>query len=697
MRNDVHLPTLYQQYIHQSRYARHVQKENRRETWTETVERYVNFMTGYITENHSKVTAKEKSELFDAILGLQVMPSMRSLMTAGPALARDHIAGFNCSFIAIDHPRAFDEMMYILMCGSGVGFSVERQHVSKLPEIPDQLYECDTVITVGDSKLGWAKATKQLIAMLYAGEIPKFDTSKVRPAGALLKTFGGRASGPKPLLDLFEFIIRMFQRAVGRKLNSLEAHDICCKIGDIVVVGGVRRSALISLSNLDDESLRGAKFVFKVDQYSLISEDEEKWTYSITMKRGQSTHPTYTVSFNKKDNVFGKDQLELKKLVGWWDIEGHRRLSNNSVAYTEKPEVGQWMDEWSSIYASKSGERGVFNRQAAIKQCERFGRAVITANGEVIPFGTNPCGEIILRSLQFCNLTEVVARIGDTRETLIEKVRLATILGTFQSCLTNYRYIRKKWKENSEEERLLGVSFTGIMDCPLINGVGTSRQERNELLATLREVARETNDKWSKRLGIERSAAITCVKPSGTVSQLVDASSGIHSRHSETYIRTARSDIKDPLTQFMLDKGFSGEADLMNADNMVFSFPITAPEGSICRNDRTAVEELENWLDFKEHWCHHNPSVTINVRENEWPVVGAWVWDNFDSVAGVSFLPNDDNIYRQAPYTDASVDEVNTLEASMPKEIDWTENFEGEDGTTGSQELACTGAGGCEI
>jgi len=642
MKNQKELPTLYQQFIHQTRYAKWIEGENRRETWAETIDRYMTHMKKHLHSlNGIDVNDPIFQTLQDAIENQDVMPSMRAMMTSGPALERDNIAGFNCSFISIDNPRAFDEMVYILMCGTGVGFSVERQEVAKLPVVPDALYETYSVINVRDSKMGWAKAVKQHVAMLYAGEIAKLDVSRVRKAGERLKTFGGRASGPDPLVDLINFMTATFKEAVGRKLTSIEVHDICCKIGDIVVSGGVRRSALISLSNLSDMRMREAK-------------------------SGQ-----------------------------WWEATPYRQLSNNSVAYTEKPEVGQWMHEWLSIYESKSGERGIFNRQAAIIQCEKFGR-LTTKDGLPIPFGVNPCGEIILRPLQFCNLSEIIARSGDTEQDLVAKVVLATILGTYQSSLTNYRYIRKAWTDNSEEERLLGVSLTGIMDCPLLNGMGTSRQDRNKLLRTLRDVAVETNKIWAEKFGIQPSAAITCVKPSGTVSQLTDSSSGIHDRHATQYIRTARNDIKDPITQFLLDQGVQGELDRMKPTNMVFSFPIISPKGCVTRNDRTAIEALENWLDFKTNWCQHNPSVTISIRDHEWPEVGAWVYEHFNDIAGISFLPHTNHIYQQAPYQDATIEKVTELEKITPKSIDWTQHKEIVDDTTGAQELACV-SGVCEI
>ncbi len=630
------LPTVYQQFIHKSRYARWIPEENRRETWLETVNRYCDFMWDYLQEHQGySVDDSFKDEVRDAIFNLEVMPSMRAMMTAGAALARDNIAGFNCSFVPFDHIRAFDETLYILMCGTGVGFSVERQFIAKLPVVPDE-FDIDTkpVILVEDSKTGWAVAIRETVDHLYKGVVPTIDTSNVRPAGERLKIFGGRASGPAPLIDLFNFIVHKFTHAAGRRLNSTEVHDIVCKIGESVVVGGVRRSALISLSNLSDQRMRDAKS------------------------------------------------------GSWWEHEPQRRLANNSVAYTEKPEVGQWLDEWSAIYHSKSGERGIFNRAAAIRQCEKFDR---DANWD---FGTNPCGEIILRPNQFCNLSEIVCRANDTIASLTRKVKIATFIGTFQSCLTNYTYIRDEWVKNSKEERLLGVSMTGIMDCPLINGEGVDREYRNNLLKQLRRVAETTNYEWASRLNIEVSAAITCVKPSGTVSQLVDASSGIHSRFASKYIRRARNDGKDPLTTFMVDSGVPCEPDNFSPETMVFSFPIEAPEGTVTRNDRTAIQELKTWLDFKTHWCHHNPSVTINVREHEWPEVGSWVWNHFDDIAGVSFLPHDDHVYQQAPYEE--VKDLDDLQRQVPSSVDWSRHVEDDDNTTGAQELACVG-GSCEL
>ncbi len=630
----------YQNIIHLRTYARWDYALKQRETWDMTVGRYIKFMQSHAKENFGFEDPGLFANLTSSIYGLNVMPSMRALMTAGPALDRDHISGFNCSYIPMDNVRAFDEIVYILMCGTGVGFSVERQAISKLPEVPENLYPTDSVIRVRDSKLGWAKAYKQLIALLYSGEVPKWDVSAVRPAGAPLKTFGGRASGPQPLVDLFEFTIRIFDHAKGRKLESLEVHDIVCKIGEVVVSGGVRRSALISLSNLSDQRMRDAK-------------------------SGQ-----------------------------WWNTDPHRRLANNSAAYTEKPEVGHFMQEWLSLYSSKSGERGIFNRQATIDQCERHGRVVQTKSGP-INFGTNPCGEIILRPMEFCNLSEVVARSEDTKDDLIDKVRLATIIGTLQSTLTNYRYLRSDWQTNSEEERLLGVSITGIMDCPLIN---RPTELTAVLLQELQEVAVETNKDLASKLGIERSAAITCVKPSGTVSQLVNSSSGIHPRHNPFYIRRIRIDEKDPLCLFMQSQGFPNERDQMGPHQFVFDFPIMSPQGALTRDQVSSIDMLRLWKLYRDQWCQHNPSVTINVREKEWPSVGAWVWDNFDQVGGISFLPYADHSYKQAPYEDITQEQFNDFVTRMPNEVDWSKlaEFEQEDYTTGSQELACVG-GQCDL
>lgn len=633
-----YLPTLYQQFIHKSRYARWLWDENRRENWDETVARYFDFFQEHLSENNNFILDDDvRKELEESVLSLKTMPSMRCLMTAGEALKRENVAGYNCSYVAVDNIRSFDEILYILMNGTGVGFSVESKFTEQLPIVAEDFHDSETTIVVADSKLGWAKALKELVGMLYVGQVPKWDLTKVRPAGAPLKTFGGRASGPAPLRDLFAFCVSTFKKAAGRRLTTLECHDIVCKIAEIVVVGGVRRSALISLSDLSDDRMRVAK-------------------------SGE-----------------------------WWKDHIQRALANNSYVAKDNVDVGIFMKEWLSLYESHSGERGIFSRQASKKQAEKFGRR--DPNHD---FGTNPCSEIILRSREFCNLTEVVVRGDDTLETLKEKVRNATILGIFQSTLTNFKYLSKKWKENCEEERLLGVSLTGIMDCEYTNG---KRGDLQTILNTLRFVAQATAKEWSDKIGIPMPAAITCVKPSGTVSQLVDAASGIHTRHSPFYIRTVRADKKDPLAKMMIEMGFPAEDDVTKPDHTyVFSFPIKAPENAIYRKDMTAIQQLELWLTYQRHWCEHKPSITVSVKEQEWPEVGAWVWKHFDEMSGVSFLPFSDHVYAQAPYQDCTREEYETLAAKMPKNVDWAKlaDYEKQDMTIGSQELACV-AGACEL
>ena len=624
------LPTDYQSFIHKSRYAKYFDGKGR-ENWDETVERYMDNVVRKVAGDDSYI-----NQIRDAILSLDIMPSMRAMMTAGPALDRDNTAGYNCSYLPVDDPKSFDEAMYILLCGTGVGFSVERQHITKLPEVPE-LFESDTTVVVKDSKEGWAKAFRQVLALLWAGEIPKWDVSKVRHAGARLKTFGGRASGPAPLVELFNFAVTTFKGAQGRKLSSIECHDLMCFIGQIVVVGGVRRSAMISLSNLSDDRMRHAK-------------------------SGQ-----------------------------WWETAAHRALANNSVSYTEKPDVETFMREWTALVESKSGERGVFNREASKNQAAKFGRR--DPNFE---FGTNPCSEIILRPYQFCNLTECVVRATDSIDDLERKVKLATILGTIQSSYTKFPYLRKVWQNNTEEERLLGVSLTGIMDNPLMTSANAGLEKT---LEHLRNVAVETNSEWANRLGIPVSAAITCVKPSGTVSQLVDSASGIHARHSPYYIRTVRGDNKDPLTQFMIDMGIPSEPCVFKGDTTtVFSFPMKSPDNAVTRNDMTAIEQLETWLTYQRHWCEHKPSVTISVRDSEWLDVGAFVYKYFDEMSGVSFLPHSDHTYQQAPYQDCTEGQYEELLEFMPERIDWTKlsEYEQEDNTVSMQTMACSGDS-CEI
>ena len=622
----------YQQFIHKSRYARWLPEEGRRESWAETVNRYVEFWV-----ERGQIDMVTGTELFNAIYNLEVMPSMRCMMTAGPALAKDNVAGFNCSYLAIDSPRSFDELMYVLMCGTGVGFSVERNFITKLPVVAETFHKTDSVIVVSDSKVGWASAFRELIAMLYAGKIPQWDMSRVRVSGARLKTFGGRASGPEPLIDLFNFCVSAFTKAAGRKLTSIECHDVVCKIADIVVVGGVRRSALISLSNLSDPRMAKAK------------------------------------SGN------------------WWELEGHRRLANNSVAYTEKPDFESFLGEMQNMYESKAGERGIFSRVAAQKIAARNGRRDADQD-----FGTNPCSEIILRSNQFCNLSEIVVRGDDTLVTLKKKARIAAIIGTLQATLTDFRYLRSIWKKNTAEEALLGVSMTGIMDHWLL-GKGESK-DLAKWLEEVRDVAVDTNKEWADKLGIAQSAAITCVKPSGTVSQLVDSASGIHPRFSKHYIRRVRSDKKDPLAVFMEGKGFPVEQDVHSESTSVFSFPVKAPEKCTTVSEVGAMEQLKLWKAYQNHWCEHKPSITVYYTDSEFLQIAQWIWENFDLCSGISLLPYSDHVYQQAPYEDITAEKYEELLAAMPVDVDWEDlgNFEMEDNTTGSQELACVG-GACEI
>ena len=629
--------TAYNTFIGKSRYARYLDELGRREHWNETVARYFDFMEKHLaTKQNYTLTSELRNELQTAVINLEVMPSMRAVMTAGSALERQNVAAFNCSYLPIDDPKAFDEAMYILLCGTGVGFSVEQKYVSQLPEVPDQLFDSKTSIMVSDSKEGWAKSLRQLLALLYSGEIPRFDVSKVRPAGERLKTFGGRASGPKPLEDLYLFCISKFKGAVGRRLSSLECHDILCKIGEVVVVGGVRRSAMISLSDLSD------------------------------------------------------DKMAHAKAGNWWDGQGQRALANNSATYTETPGIGQFMREWSSIYESHSGERGIFNREASQKQALKNGRRDSEQD-----FGTNPCSEIILRPYQFCNLSSCIVRSEDSIEVLTNKIRLATILGTFQASLTNFPYLRKIWQKNTEEEALLGVSMTGILDNPLLNNPNDALLP--ERLEKLRGIAVDTNAEFAAAIGINQSVAVTAIKPEGTVSQLCSTASGIHPQHSQYYIRRVRADNKDPLTQFMIESGFVAEPCVMKPDSTtIFSFPVAVAEGALLREQLSAIDHLRLWLLFQRHYCEHKPSVTISVKENEWMDVGAWVFKHFDEVTGVSFLPMDGGTYRQAPYEECSKEEYEALKAIVPESVNWDQFLEFDDNVEGAQMLACT-AGSCEI
>lgn len=625
---------VYQDVIYKSRYSRWIEEESRRENWDETVDRYINFFK----EKHSETKGIPWKDLRTAIYNLEIMPSMRAFMTAGKALDRDNVAGYNCSFIAVDTPRAFDEALYILCCGTGVGFTVERQYTNKLPEISEDFHDTDTVIVVKDSKIGWATSFRELLSLLWSGQIPKWDVSKVRPAGAKLKTFGGRASGPDPLEDLFRFSVRMFQNASGRKLNSIECHDLMCKVAEIVVCGGVRRSALISLSNLSDDRMRMAK-------------------------HGQ-----------------------------WWDSEPQRQLANNSAVYTDFPDMQIFMQEWFSLYESKSGERGIVNRRALKKQAEKTGR-----RDSEHDFGCNPCGEIILRPNQFCNLTEVVIRENDGLESLTRKVRLATILGTLQATLVDFRYLRKIWKKNTEEEALLGVSFTGIMD-NLITSNRKGGMNTSSILDSLKQISIDTNEKFAKKLNINQATSITTVKPSGTVSQLVDCASGIHSRFSPYYVRSIRMDKKDPVSRVLIESGVPYEDDLMNTTAYVFSFPKKTPKNSSFVSQFDAIGQLEQWMLYKKYWCEHNPSVTIYVKENEWMKVGNWVYENFDDIGGLSFLPVSNHTYKQQPYNEITKEEYDEMVKLIPESIDWNllSIYETEDETTSSRELACA-AGQCEL
>jgi len=629
--------TPYNTFIAKSRYSRYLDDKGRREHWNETVTRYFDFMEKHLeTKQNYKLAPELRAELEQAVNDLAVVPSMRAIMTAGPALERQNVAAFNCSYLPIDDPKAFDEAMYILLCGTGVGFSVEQKYVSKLPEVPTKLYDSETTISVSDSKEGWAKSLRQLIALLYAGEVPRYDVSKVRPAGARLKTFGGRASGPGPLEDLYKYVISKFKGAVGRHLSSLECHDILCKIGEVVVVGGVRRSAMISLSDLSD------------------------------------------------------DKMAHAKAGNWWDGQGQRALANNSATYSETPSIGQFMREWSSIYESHSGERGIFNREASQKQAAKNGRRDATYD-----FGTNPCSEIILRPYQFCNLSSCIIRSSDDFASISNKIRLATILGTFQASLTDFPYLRKVWEKNTKEEALLGVSMTGILDNTLLNN--PDDEELPARLEALRAIAVATNSEFAAAIGINQSVAVTAIKPEGTVSQLCSTASGIHPQHSQYYIRRVRADNKDPLTQFMIQAGFVAEPCFMKPESTtVFSFPVKVADGALLREDLTAIEHLRLWLLYQRHYCEHKPSVTISVREEEWMDVGAWTFKHFDEVTGVSFLPMDGGTYKQAPYEECTEETYNQLKMLLPESVDW-ENFkEYDDNVEGAQMLSCT-AGGCSI
>lgn len=619
------IDTSMSSYIHLSKYARWKPGESRRETWEETVGRYTGFWKEHLDGTEG---------LYEAILNKEVMPSMRALMTAGKALHIDNIAGYNCSAIAINNPRCFDEIFYLLMCGSGAGFSVERQYINDMPRIAEALHDTDTTIIVKDSKIGWAKALKELIALLYNGDVPKWDTSLIRPAGARLKTFGGRASGPEPLEDLFRYTVRLFKSAMGRKLNSIECHDLVCKIADTVIVGSVRRSACISLSNLTDDRMRRAK-------------------------TGE-----------------------------WYLTNPQRMLANNSVAYTEKPDLISFLEEFRSLYESKAGERGLINKEALRRKAEKCGRE---HKGDYL---VNPCGEALLRDTGgLCNLSEVIVRQGDSLEVLKDKVRKATIIGTLQSTLTDFRYLRKVWKDNAEEERLLGVSLTGIMDHEILSGAAGS-DVLIEYLTEMHSVCKETNKIWAEKLGIPESKQLTLVKPSGTVSQLCGTSSGIHPRFAPYYLRRVTQDAKDPLTNHMISQGIPH---VVKDQKVIFSFPIASPADAICAKDIGAIRQLEIWSIYQEHWCEGNPSQTIYYTDKDFLDVQSWVYTNWDNIGGLSFFPLDDYVYDRElqPYLEISKEEYVRAAANFPT-VDWSSLKEQEDCTTSSQEYACSG-GSCEL
>lgn len=634
------LPTEYQNFIAVSRYSRYINEESRRETWDETAARYITFISEQVEKYNGYTLSKDlKKKLFNSIVELKVMPSMRALMTAGEAAERDNLCVYNCSFIPVNSPRAFDEALYVLMNGTGLGFSVESKYTLHLPAVNEHFELSETTIVVDDSKGGWAKSFRELLALLWQGQIPNFDVSKVRPAGARLKTFGGRASGPEPLVDLFQFTTSIFKNAAGRQLTPQECHDIMCKVGEVVVVGGVRRSALISLSDINDRD------------------------------------------------------MAKSKSGSWWESAPHRRLANNSAVYDSKPSVGVFLEEWSALYESKSGERGIYNRENARRSAKKTGRR----NADLVQ-GLNPCAEINLREYGLCNLSEIIVEADDTLESLLDKVETATIFGTLQSTLTRFKYLRKIWKDNAEDERLLGVSLTGQFSHPVLNG-SEGLDKTAEWLNKMREHAILVNAKYAKSLKINPSASITTVKPSGTVSQLTNSASGMHPWHSEYYIRSVRADNKDPLTQFMKDHSIPCEPDVMAPDTTsVFSFPIKAPAGAIVADNLTAIEHLEIWKVYKQNWTEHNPSITVSVDEHEWVEVANWVYDNFDDVGGISFLPKSNHTYKQAPYQECTKEEYEEILSKMPASIRWQDLalYEYEDNTSGSQTLACT-SGSCDI
>lgn len=623
--------TPFQSFIFISRYSRWLPSHNRRESWDECVDRWWNYFTDKVP------TLAERPDVKEAILNLEVLPSMRSLMTAGIALDHDNTCLYNCSYLPIESVDSFAELFVILMNGTGTGYSVERQYTDKLPTVANKIVKnFDKVIVVEDSKEGWGNALKTLFNDLYSGKHPKWDLSKVRPSGARLKTFGGRASGPAPLDNLFKFLVKVFYNAQGRKLSALECHDTCCAIANAVIVGGVRRSAMISLSDLGDR------------------------------------------------------EIAMCKSGAWWEQAGFRSYANNSAVYRGKPPMGQFLEEWTSLYNSHSGERGMINRRALQEQAVKWGRE---KNCE---YGTNPCAEIILKPFEFCNLSTVVVRTDDTAASLKKKVELATIIGTVQSTFVKFPYLRPEWKKNCEEERLLGVSMTGIFDNKLTSGL-EGKPKLVRLLENLRDHATATNLKWAEKLGINPSKSITCVKPEGTTSCLVDSASGLHPRYADYYFRRIRLDKKDPLYNLMKDQGVPCEDDVINpTSTAVFTFAMKAPRGTVTTEDLRALDHLDLWKTYQEHYCHHKPSVTVNYKDSEFLEVGNWLWENFDMATGIAFLPGGDNhTYAQAPFE--QIDSA-TYAAHPKVKVNFNDlmKYESEDNTEVGKEFACS-AGGCQI
>ncbi len=622
------------EFVYYRTYSRWVEAEDRRETWIETVDRYMSFMAENLKD---KLSEKEYTEIRNFILEHKSVPSMRLLQFAGKAARTTNVCAYNCSFIAPTLLQDFGEIAYILMCGTGVGFSVEYQTVETLPQIKRQTGTMLTDYIIEDSKEGWADAIVYGMQTWYDGKDVRFDYSKIRPAGSRLKTMGGRASGPGPLRDLMDFMRNRILARQGRRLKTIDVHDVICKIGEVVVAGGVRRSALISLSDLDDQEMRNSK------------------------------------------------------IGTFYYHSPQRSMANNSAIYNSKPTPEEFMEEWLALMKSGTGERGIFNRGSLRDQLPA--RRVELVDEGLNIMGTNPCGEIILQSKQFCNLTEVIARPEDTEATLMEKIRVATILGTYQATLTNFPYLSKDWQQNCRTERLLGVSITGQWDCPAVR--------ESAMLQKLKTKAQEVNQEYAKRFGINPSTCITCVKPSGNTSQTTDSSSGLHPRYSPYYLRRVRISATDPLFHMLRDQKVPyypevGQT-MENATTFVVEFPIKSPDGAICRNDITALEQLEYWKNVKESYTEHNPSVTVYVGEQEWFEVGNWVYKNWDIVGGISFLPRSNHAYALAPYQEITKEEYEAARANFPQ-LDFSDLvlYEKSDETENKREIACAG-GACEL